>query len=65
VLLQIPDFRDRDFRIFKPILKKGFETDPDLSDPNLKIPQNRAVTVVTIHTKQINPQKALKTAKKI
>jgi hypothetical protein len=30
VLLRIPDFRDRDFRIFKPILKKGFESDPDL-----------------------------------
>jgi hypothetical protein len=35
VLLRIPDFRDRDFRIFKPILKKGFESDPDLSDPIL------------------------------
>jgi hypothetical protein len=34
VLLRIPDFRDRDIRIFKPILKKGFESDPDLSDPN-------------------------------
>jgi hypothetical protein len=30
VLLRIPDFRDRDFRIFKPILKKGFESDADL-----------------------------------
>jgi hypothetical protein len=30
VLLRIPDFRDRDFRIFKPILKNGFESDPDL-----------------------------------
>jgi hypothetical protein len=30
VLLRIPDFRDWDFRIFKPILKKGFESDPDL-----------------------------------
>jgi hypothetical protein len=39
VLLQIPDFRDRDFRIFKPILKKGFESDADLLDPNPQIPQ--------------------------
>jgi hypothetical protein len=30
VLLRIPDFRDRDFRILKPILKNGFESDPDL-----------------------------------
>jgi hypothetical protein len=51
VLLRIPDFRDRDFRIFKPILKKGFESDPDLSDPNPQIPQKRSVTVVTIHAK--------------
>jgi hypothetical protein len=41
VLLRIPDFRDRDFRIFKHILKKGFESDPDLSDPNPQIPQKK------------------------
>jgi hypothetical protein len=52
VLLRIPDFRDRDFRIFKPILKKGFESDPDLSDPNPQIPQKRSVTVVPIHAKK-------------
>jgi hypothetical protein len=52
VLLPIPDFRDRDFRIFKPILKKGFESDPDLLDPNPQIPQKRSVTVVTIHAKK-------------
>jgi hypothetical protein len=60
VLLRIPDFWDRDFRIFKPILKKGFESDPDLLDPNPQIPQKRSVTVVTIHAEQINAQKALK-----
>jgi hypothetical protein len=64
VLLRIPDFRDPDFRIFKPILKKGFESDPDLSDPNPQIPQKRSATVVTIHSKRINAQKALKTANK-
>jgi hypothetical protein len=57
VLLRIPDFRDRDFRIFKPILKKGFESDPDLSDPNPQIPQKRSVTVVRIDAKRINEQK--------
>jgi hypothetical protein len=41
VLLRIPDFRDRNFRIFKPILKKGFECDPDLSDPNPQMPQKK------------------------
>jgi hypothetical protein len=41
VLLRIPDFRDRDFRIFHPILKKGFESDPDLSDPNPQIPHKK------------------------
>jgi hypothetical protein len=61
VLLRIPDYRDRDFRIFKPILKKGFESDPDLLDPN---PQIRSVTVVTIQAEQINAQKSTKTAKK-
>jgi hypothetical protein len=57
VLLRIPDFRHRDFRIFKPILKKGF-SDPDLSDPNHQIPQKRSVTVVTIHAERINAQKS-------
>jgi hypothetical protein len=54
VLLRIPDFRDRDFRIFKPILKKGFESDPDLKDPNPQIPQKRSVTVIT--AERINAQ---------
>jgi hypothetical protein len=38
VLLRIPVFRDRYFRILKPIIKKGFESDPDLLDPNPQIP---------------------------
>jgi hypothetical protein len=56
VLLRNPDIRDRDLRIFKPILKKGFESDPDLLDPNPLIPQKRSVTVVTIYAKRINAQ---------
>jgi hypothetical protein len=64
VLLRIPDFRDRDFRIFKPNLKKGFESDPDLLDPNPQIPQNRSVTVVTIHAELINAEKSTKNCKK-
>jgi hypothetical protein len=63
VLLRIPDFRDRDFRIFKPILKKGFESDLDLSDPNPQIPQKRSVTVITIHAERINAQKSTKNCK--
>jgi hypothetical protein len=58
VLLRIPDFRDRDFRIFRPILKKGFESDPDLSDPNPPISQKRSVTELTIHAERINAQKS-------
>jgi hypothetical protein len=61
VLLRIPDFRDRDFRIFKPILKKGFESDPDLQDPNPQIPQKRSVTVIT--AERINAQKSTKNCK--
>jgi hypothetical protein len=60
VLLRIPVFRDRDFRIFKPIKKKGFESDQDLSDPNPQIPQKRSVTVVTIYAERINAQKSNK-----
>jgi hypothetical protein len=60
VLLRIPDFRDRDFRIFQPILKKGFESDPDLSDPNPQIPQKRSVIVATIHAERINAPKSTK-----
>jgi hypothetical protein len=63
VLLRIPDFRDRNFRIFQPILKKGFESDPDLSDPigpNAQIPQKRSVIVATIHTELINAPKSTK-----
>jgi hypothetical protein len=42
------------FRIFKPILKKGFESDPDIWDPNPQILQKkRSVTVVTIHAEPI------------
>jgi hypothetical protein len=59
-LLRIPDFRDQDFRICKTILKKGFESNPDLSDPNPQIPQKRSLTVVTIHAKRINAQKSIK-----
>jgi hypothetical protein len=43
VLLRIPVFKDRDFRILRPFLKKGFESDPDLYDPNPQIPQRRSV----------------------
>jgi hypothetical protein len=43
VLLRIPVFRDRDFRILRPLLKKEFESDPDLHDPNPQIPQKRSV----------------------
>jgi hypothetical protein len=39
------------------ILKKGFESDPDL---NPQIPQKRSVTVVTIHAERINAQKNCK-----
>jgi hypothetical protein len=60
VLLRIPVFRDQDFRIFKPILKKGFESDPDLSDPNPQIPQKRSVTVVTKYAERITPQYSTK-----
>jgi hypothetical protein len=41
VLLRIPDLRDCDFRVLQPIRKKGFESDPDLSDPNPQIPQQK------------------------
>jgi hypothetical protein len=57
-LLRIPEFRDQDFRIFKPILKKGFESDPDLLDPNPQIAPKRSVTVVVIHAERINAQKS-------
>jgi hypothetical protein len=63
-LLRISDFRDRDFRISKPILKRGFGSDPDLLDPNPQIPQKRYVTVVTIHAERKNGPKSLETAKK-
>jgi hypothetical protein len=61
VLLRIPVFRDRDFRIFKPILKKGFDSDPDPSDPNPQIPQKRSVTIVTKYALGIIAQMALQT----
>jgi hypothetical protein len=61
--IRIPVFRDREFRIFKPILKKGFESNPDLSDPNPQIPQKRSVTVVTIYAERINAQKSTKNCK--
>jgi hypothetical protein len=60
VLLRIPDIRDRDFRIFQPILKKGFESDPDLTDPNPQILQKRSVIVATIHAQRINAPKSTK-----
>jgi hypothetical protein len=64
VLLRIPVFRDQDFRIFKPILKKGFESDPDLLDPNPQIPEKRSVTVVTIYAERVNAQKSTKNSPK-
>jgi hypothetical protein len=64
VLLRIPVFRDRDSRIFKPILKKGFESDPDLLDPNPQIPEKRSLTVVTIYAERVNAQKSSKNSAK-
>jgi hypothetical protein len=65
VLLRIPDFRDRDFQIFKPILKKGFESDPDLLDPNPQIPQKKSVTEVMIDAERKNAQKSTINCKEI
>jgi hypothetical protein len=64
VLLRIPVFRDRDFRIFKPIKKKGFESDPDPSDPNTQIPQKRSVTEITKYAERINAQNSNKNSAK-
>jgi hypothetical protein len=64
VSLRIPGFRDRDFRILKPIQKKGFESDPDPSDPNPQIPQKRSVTVVTKYAERINAQISTKNSAK-
>jgi hypothetical protein len=64
VLLRIPVFRDRDSRILKPFLKKGFESDPDLLDPNPQIPEKRSVTVVTIYAERVNAQKSTKNSAK-
>jgi hypothetical protein len=55
VLIRVPVFRDRDFRIFKPILRKGFESEPDP-----QIPQKRSVTVVTKYAERMNTQNSTK-----